>query len=45
VLIPGHYNTFPNQTADVDALVKQVAVRAPAARVVALKPGETFIVK
>ena len=45
VLIPGHYNTFPNQTADIDELMKQVAVRAPGARVVALKPGETFAVK
>ena len=45
VLIPGHYNTFPNQKADLDELTRQVAVRAPAARVVALKPGESFIVK
>jgi L-ascorbate metabolism protein UlaG (beta-lactamase superfamily) len=42
VLIPGHYNTFPNQQADLAELVRQVAVRAPGARVVALKPGESF---
>jgi len=42
VLIPGHYNTFPSQKADIDDLTRQVAVRAPATRVVALKPGESF---
>jgi L-ascorbate metabolism protein UlaG (beta-lactamase superfamily) len=42
ILIPGHYNTFPNQTADIDDLIRQVGVRAPRTRVVALKPGESF---
>ena len=39
VLIPGHYNTFPNQMADIDELIRQVGVRAPQTRVVVLKPG------
>ena len=42
VLIPGHYNTFPNQLADMDELARQVAVRAPATRVAAIQPGESF---
>ncbi|TEU18403.1 MAG: metal-dependent hydrolase [Anaerolineales bacterium] len=44
VLIPGHYNTFPGQMADTDDLIRQVAVRCPEARVVVLKPGESFTV-
>ena len=44
VLIPGHYNTFPNQAADTDDLIRQVAVRCPWAKVVLLKPGGSFIV-
>jgi L-ascorbate metabolism protein UlaG (beta-lactamase superfamily) len=44
VLIPGHYNTFPSQMADVDDLVAQVAVRAPQARVTVLQPGESCTV-
>jgi len=44
VLIPGHYNTFPSQVADIDELVKQVAVRSPATRVVVLRPGESHTV-
>ena len=42
ILIPGHYNTFPSQSADIEQLVRQVAVRAPQTRVVTLKPGESF---
>jgi L-ascorbate metabolism protein UlaG (beta-lactamase superfamily) len=42
VLIPGHYNTFPSQMADIDELIRQVAVRSPATRVVVLKPGESY---
>ncbi len=45
VLLPGHYNTFPSQHADIDELTRQVAVRAPRARVVALQPGETYTVE
>jgi L-ascorbate metabolism protein UlaG (beta-lactamase superfamily) len=44
VLIPGHYNTFPNQQADLGELCRQVAVRAPHTKVVPLKPGETYTV-
>lgn len=43
-LIPGHYNTFPNQMADVDDLIQQVAVRCPQARVIVLQPGESYTV-
>jgi L-ascorbate metabolism protein UlaG (beta-lactamase superfamily) len=42
VLIPGHYNTFPSQMADVDDLVAQVKVRCPQAQTVILKPGESY---
>jgi L-ascorbate metabolism protein UlaG (beta-lactamase superfamily) len=42
VLIPGHYNTFPSQMADIEELKRQVAVRSPFTQVVALKPGESF---
>ncbi|NLD44446.1 MAG: metal-dependent hydrolase [Chloroflexi bacterium] len=44
VLIPGHYDTFPSQHADLDELRRQMAVRAPRARVAVLKPGESFAV-
>ena len=42
VLIPGHYDTFPNQLADMSELSRLVAVRAPGVSVEAIKPGETF---
>ena len=42
ILIPGHYNTFPSQMADVEDLKRQVAVRAPDTQVVILKPGDSF---
>lgn len=42
ILIPGHYNTFPNQMADIDELIRQVGVRAPKAQVVVLKPGDSY---
>ena len=42
ILIPGHYNTFPGQRADVDDLKRQVAVRAPQAKVIVLNPGESY---
>ena len=42
VLIPGHYDTFPSQMADTDELIRQVGVRCPRARVVVLKPGESW---
>jgi L-ascorbate metabolism protein UlaG (beta-lactamase superfamily) len=44
VLIPGHYNTFPSQMADIEELKRQVAVRCPRAQVVALQPGGTYTV-
>ena len=44
VLIPGHYNTFPSQMADTDDLIRQVAVRSPATRVVILRPGESYAI-
>jgi L-ascorbate metabolism protein UlaG (beta-lactamase superfamily) len=45
VLIPGHYNTFPSQRANVGELVRQVAVRAPRARVEVLMPGESYVLR
>ena len=44
VLIPGHYNTFPGNRADIGELIRLVAARAPRAQVCALKPGESHIV-
>ncbi len=44
ILIPGHYNTFPSQVADVDDLKRQIAVRAPQAQVIVLIPGESYAV-
>ena len=44
ILIPGHYNTFPSQMADVDDLKRQVTIRAPQAEVIALKPGESYTI-
>lgn len=41
-VIPGHYNTFPSNQADMDAFCKMVEQEAPATRPVILKPGETF---
>jgi len=42
VLIPGHYDTFPNQQADMGELARQVAVRAPGTKVEAIKPGDSY---
>ncbi|HHX45370.1 MAG TPA: metal-dependent hydrolase [Chloroflexi bacterium] len=42
VLIPGHYDTFPSQTADIGELTRQVAARCPDVQVVALKPGASY---
>lgn len=44
VLLPGHYNTFPGNRADIDELTRLVAARAPRAQVCALKPGDSYIV-
>ena len=44
VLIPGHYDTFPNQRADLGELARHLAVRAPRSALVALKPGESYTV-
>jgi L-ascorbate metabolism protein UlaG (beta-lactamase superfamily) len=42
VLIPGHYDTFPSQRADMDELRRQVAVRSPRTRVEVLSPGGSY---
>lgn len=42
VMIPGHYNTYPSQTIDLNELSRQVKERAPYTRLVVLKPGESF---
>jgi len=42
VLIPGHYNTFPSQAADVEELVRQVAIRCPDAQVMVLSPSQSY---
>jgi len=42
VLIPIHYDTFPNQAADTDDLVRRVSASSPGTEVVVLRPGESF---
>jgi len=44
-LIPIHYDTFPNQAADLDEFTTQVSLSSPATEVVALRPGETYTIK
>jgi L-ascorbate metabolism protein UlaG (beta-lactamase superfamily) len=41
VLIPGHYNTFPSQMADIEELKRHMALRCPQTQVWVMKPGET----
>ncbi|MBI4530427.1 MAG: metal-dependent hydrolase [Candidatus Latescibacteria bacterium] len=45
VMIPCHYNTFPNQMADINELRRQAHDLSPHTRVVELKPGETYSYK
>jgi L-ascorbate metabolism protein UlaG (beta-lactamase superfamily) len=40
--VPIHYDTFPNQKADLEKLEKEIKTRAPHVVVVRWKPGETF---
>jgi L-ascorbate metabolism protein UlaG (beta-lactamase superfamily) len=42
ILIPGHYDTFPGQYADLSELERWMAQDAPGARVAAIRPGESF---
>jgi L-ascorbate metabolism protein UlaG (beta-lactamase superfamily) len=42
VILPIHYDTFPNQKLDIQGLLRQIEVRAPFVRVVHWKPGETY---
>ena len=42
IVIPCHYNTFPNQMADISELKRQIDLLAPPTRVVELKPGGSF---
>ena len=42
IVIPCHYNTFPNQMADISELERQIEILAPPTRVVELEPGGTF---
>ncbi|MBM3235115.1 metal-dependent hydrolase [Candidatus Poribacteria bacterium] len=42
IVIPCHYNTFPNQMADISELERQIEILAPPTRVVELKPGGKF---
>jgi len=43
VVIPGHYNAFPNQQADPEELARRVQVLSPGTEVVALQPGESYL--
>ena len=43
VMIPGHYNTFENQKADIDDLLKHASVRSPRTKVEILEPGQSLI--
>jgi len=42
VLIPIHYDTFPDQAADTEDLARRVAAASPGTQVVVLRPGESF---
>ena len=42
VLIPIHYDTFPNQAIDTGDLVRRIGQTSPRTRVVVLKPGESI---
>jgi L-ascorbate metabolism protein UlaG (beta-lactamase superfamily) len=42
VIIPMHYNTFPVIQANPDDLIRYVAERKLDAKVVVLKPGESY---
>ena len=44
VLIPGHYDTFPNQLANIEELTRQVSIRAPGTTVAPIKPGESYVI-
>ena len=40
-IIPCHYDTFPNQAADIDDFRRRVADLTPRTAIIAPKPGET----
>lgn len=42
LLIPIHYDTFPDQAADTDEFRRLVGVASPDTEVVVLKPGESY---
>jgi len=42
VLIPMHYNTYPDQAANTEDLKRLVRKESPRTRVVVMKPGETY---
>ncbi|MGQ9629964.1 MAG: metal-dependent hydrolase [bacterium] len=42
VVIPMHYDTFPNQRADIEEFTEKVGFLSPKTKVVAIKPGETY---
>jgi len=42
IVIPTHYETYPNQMADLDEFMRLVRVLAPKAKVISLKYGETL---
>lgn len=43
VVIPSHYNAFPNQQADPEELICRVEVLSPETKVVVLTPGESYL--
>ena len=42
IIVPGHYNTTPQISQDMDKFRELVAVRAPHTELKVLKPGESF---
>ncbi len=42
IVIPCHYDTFPNQRADIDQLREEVQFLSPGTQVIKLKPGESY---
>lgn len=41
-LIPTHYGTFEDQQLDLDKLEAEIKIRAPAVKLIRIKPGESF---
>ena len=41
-MIPCHYDTFPNQAADIDELRRRINDLTPRTELLVMKPGDTL---